>query len=40
MDELIAQFVRAQQVQQDIQERTLEEQRLQKVRLLEEVRKL
>ena len=40
MDELIAQFVRAQQGQQAVQERTLEEQRLQNVHLVEEIRKL
>ena len=40
MDELIAQFVRTQQAQQAVQERKLEEQRLQNVRLVEEIRKL
>jgi hypothetical protein len=37
MDKLIAQFIR---VQQAVQERTLEEQRLQNVLLIEEIRKL
>jgi hypothetical protein len=40
MDELIAQFIRAQQAQRAVQEGTLEEQRLQNVRLIEEIRKL
>ena len=40
MDVLIAQLVRAQQTQRDIQERTLEEQCRQNVRLHEEVRNL
>lgn len=40
MDELIAQFARDQQAQQAVQERMLEEQLLQKVRLVEEIRKL
>jgi hypothetical protein len=40
MDELVAQFVRTQQAQQAVQERTLEVQQLQNVRLVEEIRKL
>jgi hypothetical protein len=40
MDELIAQLVRAQQAQQAVQERTLEEQGLQHIHLVEEIRKL
>ena len=40
MDELIAQFILAQQAQQVVQERMLEEQQLQKVHLVEGIRKL
>ena len=40
MDELIAQFIQAQQAQQAVQERMLEEQRLHNICLVEKVRKL